>query len=414
MRRWLLLLVMVLVGGALGGRADALSEPTVSLAVVGGPFSTGDTLTVDVTISNPDPDDVLVYFILRLDGSYSPAPPLGGWAVGTPDGAFIGFCDPPARQVPTFEQILTCEGTVLGGTTSTVRVTTPVRLSACAPEAYPVRLSWTWADPMLPDSRITGPERAAVVPLRPAETCAFAVAKRAEPPTVSRGDWATWVISFTNLGDPYWLRNDGRPMVLLVDSFDREAFEEVELVEAPAGWECAPTAEPYDGGAPPPFDVVPPGLAVPCAASMNQEFLLESGEGVTITYRARVPAGGPCLPESQATNQAFTFNGDLWGTPDLDLDPDPQSWRSDEAPVTILGTDDDPSCNPAEDRPGPPPAPPEEPAEPITAQPRQRLAWTGSSPGPATAGFVVLLVGASLVATGRRRSGRARRLEGGW
>lgn len=400
--------VALLLGGILTGRAAALTEPGVTLTVVGGPFATGDTLTVDVTIANPDPDDVRVTFEARLDGTYSPSPPLGGWAAGTPDTAFVGACGPAARQVPTFNQVVTCSGTVPGGTTGVVRITAPVRLSACAPGAYPMRLTWTWADPTNPAAGTNGPDRATAVPLRPTETCAFEVSKRAEPATVSRGAWATWVIRLTNRGDPYWLRNDGRTMGALLDSFDRNAFEAVELVEGPASWRCDPTGTPYDGGAPPPYDVLPPGLVVQCAPAMDQEFLLASDGSVEVTYRARVPAGGTCLPPSQVTNRAFAATGDLWGTPDLGLGADPRSWRSDAAPVTILGTDD-PACSPTEDGPvdGSDPVPPGEPVEPasVFASPARRLAQTGVPIGAVLAGGVLLLVGVGLLLAAARRAG---------
>lgn len=401
-------MVAAVLGGVLTGRAGALTEPEVTLAVVGGPFATGDTLTVDVTIANPDPDDVSVTFAARLEGTYSPSPPLGGWAVGTPDAAFVGACGPATRQVPTFEQVLTCRGTVPGGTSGTVRITAPVRLSACAPGAYPMRLTWTWADPANPDAGTNGPDRATVVPLRPTETCAFEVSKRAEPATVPRGGWATWVIRLTNRGAPYWLRNDGRTMGVLLDSFDREAFEAIELVEGPAGWRCDRDGTPYDGGAPPPYDVLPPGLVVQCAPAMDQEFLLASGGGIEVTYRARVPAGGTCLPASEVTNRAFAATGDLWGTPDLGLNADLRSWQSDAAPVTILGTDDDPTCTPTEDGPDDRSdrVPPGEPVEPaVFSSPAGRLARTGVPIGAALAGGVLLLAGVGLLLAAARGAG---------
>lgn len=396
----------------------ALSAPTVTLGVAGGPFATGDTVVVTVVISNPDPDDVRVRLRVRIEGTYAPAPPVGGWATGSPDPGFDGTCDPATRVGASFDQTVTCDGGVAGGGSATVTVTAPARLSACAPDAFPVRLTWDWGDPALPDTLIDGGRDVAVVDLRPAETCAFRVEKAAAAPTVGRDGWVTWVMRLVNDGDPYWLRNDARPMGVFLDSFDRATFDRVELVAAPAGWTCDPEGAPYDGGAPPPYDVLPPGLVVQCGAQLDVEFLLDRGEAVEFRYRAHVPsASGECLPEVEATNRAFAATGDLWGTPEgpTPLEPDVRSWASPPAVVRVLGTDDDPACRPEGDPPAGPAAPDGAPAAgeatPVsTGAGTSVLARTGlpgGVRGSVALGVTLFGTGGALLAGSRRRLGGA-------
>ncbi len=409
------LAVAPVVGAPPGG---ALGAPIVNVGVVGGPFATGDLVTLTVSLQGGDADAVRVRFRVRLDGAYAPAPPVGSWATATPDPGFAGTCDPAARPDVTFDQEITCDGVVAGigvgaGAIGTVTITARARLSSCAPEAFTAQLIWQWGDPATPDVLSEPVRYVPVVPLRPTERCAFRVDKAPAEPTVGADGRVTWVIGLVNEGDPYWLRNDGRTMVAVLDSFDAETFDRVELEAAAPDWTCSPEGEPYEGGGRPPFDVLPPGLAVQCGADMGVEFFLDTGSVVEFRYRARVVTRtGDCLPDATATNRAFAATGDLYGFPELrvPLLPDIRLWESAEASVRIPGTDDAPGCTSAGDPPAGDPGPAEQgtagDVRPVSTAGVGTLARTGPTDGLGGSmilGVLLCGVGAGMVAGARRR-----------